>query len=115
MSFSGTTGGLWSPGPHHQRARQRHRHHRRRRVSTDFIYRHPPLRSEVEALRRARNRPAPGGPGQDPDANAAASTLVRRLPANSPAAATATNSPSSAAPSKPPTASCSPCAAPPAP
>jgi len=47
-------------------------------VSTDFIYRHPELRAQVEALRRVRlpaNAPSP----TVADADAAASTLVRRL------------------------------------
>lgn len=47
-------------------------------VSTDFIYRHPVLRPQVEALRRARRDAAPDDAHQ-PDAEAAASTLVRRL------------------------------------
>lgn len=47
-------------------------------VSTDFIYRHPQLRAQVEALRRARAASAPES-AADPDAHAAASTLVRRL------------------------------------
>jgi hypothetical protein len=42
-------------------------------VSTDFIYRHPGLRPQVEALRQAQ--PAP----QAPDAASAESTLIRRL------------------------------------
>ena len=46
-------------------------------VSTDFIYRHPELRLQVEALRRSRSSsPAPVA---DPDMAAADSTLVRRL------------------------------------
>lgn len=48
-------------------------------VSTDFIYRHPELRNQVEALRRARTGPTPSDASQDPDADAASSTLVRRL------------------------------------
>lgn len=48
-------------------------------VSTDFIYRHPVLRPQVEALRRARRNGAPDGDTHHPDAEAAASTLVRRL------------------------------------
>lgn len=47
-------------------------------VSTDFIYRHPQLRAQVEALRRARST-SPSEPTADPDTHAAASTLVRRL------------------------------------
>jgi len=47
-------------------------------VSTDFIYRHPTLRPQVEDLRRARRAPV-GGAVQIPDTEAAASTLVRRL------------------------------------
>jgi hypothetical protein len=47
-------------------------------VSTDFIYRHPDLRAQVEALRRIRS-----GPGtatqRNADTDAAESTLVRRL------------------------------------
>jgi len=47
-------------------------------VSTDFIYRHPALRAQVEALRRVRN-----GPGvqthRNVDTDAAESTVVRRL------------------------------------
>ena len=47
-------------------------------VSTDFIYRHPGLRAQVEALRRIRN-----GPGtathRNADTDAAESTVVRRL------------------------------------
>jgi Family of unknown function (DUF6262) len=47
-------------------------------VSPDFIYRHPELRSTVEALRRARRYPAK--PSEDhPDSQAADSPLVRRL------------------------------------
>lgn len=47
-------------------------------VSTDFIYRHPDFRSQVEALRNVR---APGrAPAvQDSDVDAAGSTLIRRL------------------------------------
>lgn len=45
-------------------------------VSTDFIYRHPELRPQVEALRQAR---PPAGPAATPDAAAAESTLIRRL------------------------------------
>ena len=48
-------------------------------VSTDFIYRHPVLRPQVEALRRARRDAIPGDAAGAPDAEAAASTLVRRL------------------------------------
>ncbi|UXY17375.1 DUF6262 family protein [Streptomyces cynarae] len=48
-------------------------------VSTDFIYRHPVLRPQVEALRRARRDNDPTGATGHPDAEAAASTLVRRL------------------------------------
>jgi hypothetical protein len=47
-------------------------------VSTDFIYRHPRLRAQVEALRRVRGHTsAPPVIGED--ANAAESSLVRRL------------------------------------
>lgn len=47
-------------------------------VSTDFIYRHPDFRGQVEAL---RNVHAPGRASvvQDSDVDAAASTLIRRL------------------------------------
>lgn len=48
-------------------------------VSTDFIYRHPVLRPQAEALRRARSNTAPTEATDRPDAEAAASTLVRRL------------------------------------
>ncbi|MET7701705.1 DUF6262 family protein [Streptomyces sp. NPDC005485] len=48
-------------------------------VSTDFIYRHPVLRPQVEALRRARRDTAPDEATGHPDAEAASSTLVRRL------------------------------------
>jgi hypothetical protein len=48
------------------------------RVSTDFLYRHPELRTQVEALRRARTNRYPE-PADHPDAEAAESTLVRRL------------------------------------
>ena len=47
-------------------------------VSTDFIYRHPQLRAQVEALRRTRGH----SPQHEPaaaDVDAAVSTLVRRL------------------------------------
>jgi hypothetical protein len=44
-------------------------------VSTDFIYRHPGLRPQAEALRRPR-QPASA---TAPDAAAAESTLIRRL------------------------------------
>ncbi|MFI6476226.1 DUF6262 family protein [Streptomyces sp. NPDC050516] len=48
-------------------------------VSTDFIYRHPELRTQVETLRRAR-RPAPSAAAvHDSDTETASSTLVRRL------------------------------------
>ncbi len=47
-------------------------------VSTDFIYRHPALRAQVEALRRVRNAPRKQTHRND-DADAAESTLVRRL------------------------------------
>ncbi|MER5549681.1 DUF6262 family protein [Streptomyces sp. NPDC002589] len=47
-------------------------------VSTDFIYRHPALRAQVEALRRAR-RTAPSAQSNTSDVEAAVSTLVRRL------------------------------------
>jgi hypothetical protein len=47
-------------------------------VSTDFIYRHPELRAQVEALRRVRS-PASTASATVADADAAASTLVRRL------------------------------------
>jgi hypothetical protein len=47
-------------------------------VSTDFIYKHPVLRSQVEALRRSRARTQPSA-GHPADADAAESTLVRRL------------------------------------
>ncbi|GLY86083.1 DUF6262 family protein [Actinoallomurus iriomotensis] len=48
------------------------------RVSTDFIYRHLVLRPQVEALRRSRRTAGPE-PADHPDAEAAESTLVRRL------------------------------------
>ncbi|WP_369265056.1 hypothetical protein [Streptomyces sp. R35] len=48
-------------------------------VSTDFIYRRPVLRPQVEALRRARRDAAPDDAGHQPDTEAAASILVRRL------------------------------------
>ncbi|SHN37536.1 DUF6262 family protein [Actinacidiphila paucisporea] len=48
-------------------------------VSTDFIYRHPTLRPQVEELRRARRNATSNNAGHDPDSQAAASTLVRRL------------------------------------
>jgi hypothetical protein len=48
-------------------------------VSTDFIYRHPVLRPQVEALRRARRNNGSTEATGHPDAEAAASTLVRRL------------------------------------
>lgn len=47
-------------------------------VSTDFIYRRPVLRPQVEALRQARHQAVPDA-DHDPDIDAAASTLVRRL------------------------------------
>jgi hypothetical protein len=47
-------------------------------VSSDFIYCHPELRQQVEALRRARRYPPI--PSEDhPDTEAADSALVRRL------------------------------------
>jgi hypothetical protein len=48
-------------------------------VSTDFIYRHPELRTQVDGLRRARSSQPARNQSDDPDAAAAASTLVRRL------------------------------------
>jgi hypothetical protein len=48
-------------------------------VSTDFIYRHPELRGQVEALRRPRRSAAPVDATSDPDVDAASSTLIRRL------------------------------------
>lgn len=48
-------------------------------VSTDFIYRHPTLRPQVEDLRRARRNATSTDAVHEPDAQAAASTLVRRL------------------------------------
>ncbi|MEV6871515.1 hypothetical protein [Amycolatopsis sp. NPDC051128] len=48
-------------------------------VSTDFIYRHPELRSQVEGLRRARSGSPARDAGEQVDADAASSTLVRRL------------------------------------
>ncbi len=42
-------------------------------VSTDFIYRHPELRPQIEALRQRHQAPAA------PDAAGAQSTLIRRL------------------------------------
>ena len=48
-------------------------------VSTDFIYRHPRLRPEVEDLRPARRNAIPTDAVHERDAQAAASTLVRRL------------------------------------
>ncbi|MGV9566065.1 DUF6262 family protein [Streptomyces sp. NPDC003480] len=47
-------------------------------VSTDFIYRHPVLRAQVEALRRARGA-APSAQSNASDIEAASSTLIRRL------------------------------------
>ncbi|MFJ5535175.1 hypothetical protein [Streptomyces sp. NPDC093261] len=47
-------------------------------VSTDFIYRHPVLRAQVETLRRAR-RAAPSAQSNASDIEAASSTLIRRL------------------------------------
>jgi len=48
-------------------------------VSADFIYNHPRLRGQAEALRRTR-QPAPDSTGQpSADADAAASNLVRAL------------------------------------
>jgi len=47
-------------------------------VSTDFIYRHPGLRAQVEALRRVRNSPG-GKTHRNADTDAAESTLVRTL------------------------------------
>ena len=47
-------------------------------VSTDFIYRNPALRQQVEALRRTRNHTPVRSPDTT-DADAADSTLVRRL------------------------------------
>ena len=47
-------------------------------VSSDFIYRHPTLRPQVETLRRARSTTAPD-PELPQDVRAAESTLVRRL------------------------------------
>ncbi|MDT0470144.1 DUF6262 family protein [Streptomyces gibsoniae] len=46
-------------------------------VSTDFIYRHPVLRPQVESLRRARRDAVPDD-AHPRDTEAAASTLVRR-------------------------------------
>jgi Family of unknown function (DUF6262) len=47
-------------------------------VSTDFIYRHPQLRSQVEELRRTRGQASRNAlTGNDTDA--VASTLIRRL------------------------------------
>lgn len=48
-------------------------------VSTDFIYRHPTLRPQVEDLRRSRRNATPTDAAHDPDSQAAASVLVRRL------------------------------------
>ncbi|WP_127354858.1 DUF6262 family protein [Actinacidiphila soli] len=48
-------------------------------VSTDFIYRHPALRPQVEALRRSRRLATRDEAVHDPDTEAAASTLIRRL------------------------------------
>lgn len=49
-------------------------------VSPDFIYSHPRLRAQAEALRRTR-QPAPGSTSHpsDADADAAASNLLRAL------------------------------------
>jgi hypothetical protein len=48
-------------------------------VSPDFIYNHPRMRAQAEALRRNR-QPAPGSTSQpSADADAAASNLVRAL------------------------------------
>lgn len=47
-------------------------------VSTDFIYRHPRLRAEVEALRRVRSQASLRAVIVD-DVDAAENTLVRRL------------------------------------
>lgn len=48
-------------------------------VSTDFLYRHPVFRPQVEALRQARRNAPAHGAVHDADGDAAASTLVRRL------------------------------------
>jgi hypothetical protein len=48
-------------------------------VSTDFIYRHPDLRAQVEGLRRTRSASQVADASEHPDADAASSTLVRRL------------------------------------
>ncbi|WP_369253838.1 DUF6262 family protein [Streptomyces sp. R35] len=48
-------------------------------VSTDFIYRHPTLRPQVEDLRRARRNTSSTSTAPDAESEAAASTLVRRL------------------------------------
>ncbi|MFD7053214.1 DUF6262 family protein [Streptomyces mirabilis] len=48
-------------------------------VSTDFIYRHPRLRPQVEDLRRARRNATSTDAVHDPVSQAAASILVRRL------------------------------------
>lgn len=47
-------------------------------VSTDFIYRHPQLRRQVEELRRTRGQ-ASRNPLIGDDTDAADSTLIRRL------------------------------------
>jgi hypothetical protein len=47
-------------------------------VSPDFIYNHPRLRAQAEALRR-NHQPAPDSTSQPADADAAASNLVRAL------------------------------------
>jgi hypothetical protein len=49
-------------------------------VSADFIYKHPVFRPRIEALRRSRTAASPRADGHtDADAEAAESTLIRRL------------------------------------
>ncbi|MBB6414450.1 hypothetical protein [Streptomyces sp. AK010] len=47
-------------------------------VSTDFIHKHTVVRPQIEALRRSRAGTA-AAPDQPADADAAESTLIRRL------------------------------------
>ncbi|MGW2370190.1 hypothetical protein ACWCZ5_32100 [Streptomyces sp. NPDC001667] len=47
-------------------------------VSTDFIYKHPAIRPKVEDLRRSRAGTVPST-ARPADADAAESTLIRRL------------------------------------
>jgi hypothetical protein len=47
-------------------------------VSTDFLYRHPGVRAQIEALRRTRRR-SPAHALTSNDSDAAESALIRRL------------------------------------